>query len=132
MTAQIIRAYYDAFNAGDYPGMLGLLTNDVVHDVNQGEREVGKDHFALFLARMNDAYREQITDLTVMSDEHGARFAAEFVVTGTYQKGEPGFPAANGQRYELPAGAFFEVRDGKIARVSTYYNLSQWLRQVEG
>ena len=132
MTAQIVRAYYDAFNAGDYPAMLGLLTNDVVHDVNQGEREVGKDHFALFLSRMNDAYREQIGDLVVMSDESGTRFAAEFSVSGTYQKGEPGFPAARGQRYTLPAGAFFEVRDGKIARVSTFYNLNEWLRQVGG
>ena len=132
MSAQIIHAYYAAFNAADYPGMLGLLTNDVVHDVNQGEREVGKDRFAVFLSRMNDAYREQIIDLTVLADESGTRFAAEFKVVGSYVKGEPGFPAANGQRYELPAGAFFEVRDDKIARVTTYYNLSNWLAQVGG
>jgi steroid delta-isomerase-like uncharacterized protein len=38
--------------------------------------------------------------------------------------------AARGQRYVLPAGAFFDIRDGRIARVTNYYNLQDWLRQV--
>ena len=56
--------------------------------------------------------------------------AAEFVVNGEYLKTDPGLPEAKGQRYVLPAGAFFAVRDGRIARVTTYYNLSDWTRQV--
>ena len=44
--AALVRRYYEAFNAGDRPGMLALLTEDVVHDVNQGGREVGRDAFA--------------------------------------------------------------------------------------
>jgi ketosteroid isomerase-like protein len=39
-------------------------------------------------------------------------------------------PEARGQRYRLPAGAFFEIRDGKIARVTTTYNLRDWIAQV--
>jgi ketosteroid isomerase-like protein len=27
-------------------------------------------------------------------------------------------------------GAFFEVRDGKVARVTNYYDLQSWLQQV--
>jgi steroid delta-isomerase-like uncharacterized protein len=65
-----------------------------------------------------------------MVDASGTRGAAEFLVEGKYLKAEPGFPAARGQAYRLPAGAFFELRDGKIARVTTYYNLAEWLRQV--
>ena len=37
---------------------------------------------------------------------------------------------ASGQRYTLPVGAFFDIRDGQIARVTNYYNLNDWLRQV--
>ncbi|MBF76480.1 MAG: isopropylmalate/homocitrate/citramalate synthase, partial [Pseudomonadales bacterium] len=37
---------------------------------------------------------------------------------------------ANGQKYVLPAGAFFEVKDGKVARISNYYNLNDWVTQV--
>ena len=30
-----------AFNAGDMPGFLALLSEDVIHDINQGGREIG-------------------------------------------------------------------------------------------
>ena len=41
-----------------------------------------------------------------------------------------GLPAARGQTYTLPAGTFFELRHGRIARVTTCYNLADWSRQV--
>ena len=31
----------------------------------------------------------------------------------------------------LRAGAFFDIRDGKIVRVTNYYNLEHWLKQVQ-
>ena len=51
---------------------------------------------------------------------------------GTYLAADEGLPPAQGQTYRLPAGAFFELRDGKVARVTNYYNLQDWLRQVVG
>jgi steroid delta-isomerase-like uncharacterized protein len=130
MTATLIRSYYDAFNRRDYAGMLALLADDVVHDINQDSREVGKPLFQQFVERMDHAYREQIQDLVVMSDESGCRFAAEFSVIGTDLRAGSGFPDAHGQSYRLPAGAFFEVGPGLIHRVTTYYNLQGWLAQV--
>lgn len=130
MSTQVIEAYYRAFNSGDFAGMLALLAADVVHDVNQGTREVGKEAFAEFLDRMNTSYHEQLSDLVIMGDAVGKRFAVEFMVDGVYLKADPGFPEARGQRYRLPAGAFLEVAAGLITRVTTYYNLSDWLLQV--
>ena len=49
----LIRRYDDTFNAGDEAGFLALLAEDVVHDINQGGREVGREAFARFLSRMN-------------------------------------------------------------------------------
>jgi len=40
---KLVRAYYAAFNAGDFAAMLALLTDDVVHGINQGGRETGRD-----------------------------------------------------------------------------------------
>ena len=37
-----------------------------------------------------------------------------------------------GQRYELPAGTFFELSGEHISRVTTYYNLADWTAQVVG
>lgn len=129
-TADLIRRYYAAFNTGDMPLFLSLLTEDVAHDINQSGREVGREAFAAFMQRMNSSYREQIANITVFASEDGLRAAAEFTVLGEYLKTDEGLPAATGQKYTLPAGAFFDIRDGKVARISNYYNLQDWLRQV--
>lgn len=127
---RLIRTYYAAFAAGDRDAMLALLTEDVAHDVNQGGRRVGKAAFAEFMAKMDAAYAERIEELVVMVDSTGTRAAAEFTVAGDYLRTDPGLPEARGQPYRLPAGAFFELRGGRIARVTTYYNLQEWIRQV--
>ncbi|MFV3303718.1 nuclear transport factor 2 family protein [Pseudomonas sp. NY15181] len=126
----LISAYYAAFNAGDMPTFLGLLHDEVVHDINQGERQHGKAAFASFMDHMNRCYRERLADIVVMASEDGTRGAAEFVVHGQYLNTDEGLPPANGQTYVLPAGAFFEIRDGKVARVTNYYNLNDWQAQV--
>ena len=51
---------------------------------------------------------------------------------GEYLAADEGLPPARGQRYVLPGGAFFEVAGGQIRRVTNYYNLTDWLRQVRG
>ncbi len=129
-TRQLITSYYAAFNAGDWEAMLAHLTDDVVHDLNQGPRESGGDTFRAFLARMNRSYRERLADIVVIASADGTRAAAEYVVHGEYLATDEGLPEANGQTYVLPGGAFFDIRDGKIARVTNYYNLEDWLRQV--
>ena len=131
MTAtELVQAYYAAFNAGDMPAFLDLLADDVVHDINQGERQVGKATFAAFMNKMNRCYRERLDDIVVMQNAAGDRAAAEFVVHGEYLADDEGLPPANGQTYVLPAGAFFEIRDGKVARISNTYNLNDWIAQV--
>ncbi len=131
-TAALIRRYYEAFNAGDNDGMLAYLTDDVIHDVNQGERRTGKDKFRAFNARMTHHYRERLDNIAIMVSKDGTRAAAEFNVHGAYLATDSGLPEAKGQTYVLPAGTFFAIRDGKIARVTTYYNLTDWIAQVSG
>lgn len=129
-TADLIRYYYEAFNRGDTAAMHSCLTDDVIHDVNQGERRQGLDKFKAFSARMDHHYKERLEDVVVMVSRDGARAAAEFNVHGKYLATDTGLPEAKGQTYILPAGAFFAIRDGKIARVTTYYNLTDWIMQV--
>lgn len=126
----LIERYYAAFNRADWQGMLEELADDVAHDTNQGSRELGRDAFGAFLARMQRSYREQLSDIVVMVGADGRRAAAEYVVHGQYLVEHEGLPPAYGQRYVLPGGAFFELREGKIARVTNYYNLQDWIAQV--
>ena len=126
----LIRSYYAAFNAGDFDAMVALLTDDVAHDINQGGRELGRAAFRVFMAHMDSCYSERLADIVVLTEPNGTHAAAEFTVHGTYKASDTGLPPATGQTYVLPAGAFFELRDGLIARVTNTYNLADWLRQV--
>ncbi|MEX3012034.1 ketosteroid isomerase-related protein [Hoeflea sp. TYP-13] len=130
-TEKLINDYLDAFNRSDSEGMLALLSEDVIHDINQGGREIGRDKFRWFNAMMAEHYSEVLSDIAVMVSTDGGRAAAEFTVRGTYLKTAEGLPPANGQTYSLPAGIFFEIDDGLISRVTTCYNLTDWIGQVE-
>ena len=136
-----VKTYFDAFNQGDVgrmlacldddiAGMLDCLSDDVAHHVNEGQVRVAKDKFRAFCEHMNRCYREELTDMVIFDAESGARAAAEFVVNGTYLATDEGLPEAHGQTYLLPAGSFFSLKNGKITRIVTYYNLADWIRQV--
>jgi steroid delta-isomerase-like uncharacterized protein len=129
-SSDLIQTYYAAFNRGDWPAMLVLLSDDVAHDMNQGGRDTGRATFAAFLERMDRSYRERLEDIVLMVSADGRRVAAEYVVHGQYLATDTGLPEAGGQRYVLPGGAFFDIRDGRIARVTNYYNLQDWLIQI--
>ncbi|MHB1216745.1 MAG: ketosteroid isomerase-related protein [Alphaproteobacteria bacterium] len=129
-TEKLIRDYYAAFNRGDMDTFVGLLAGNVAHDVNQGGRETGKAKFRRFMVRMNKNYRERLTNIKIVASADGKHAAAEFVVNGTYLATDTGLPKAKGQKYKLPGGAFFDVKRGKIARITNYYNLQDWLKQI--
>lgn len=126
----VIAAYYEAFNAGEAARMLALVSDDVEHHVNQGAVRRGRAAFAEFCGHMGVSYSEELRDIVLFVNEDGTRAAAEFTVHGEYLQTDPGLPQAKGQRYVLPAGSFFTLREGKIARVVTYYNLQDWIAQV--
>jgi steroid delta-isomerase-like uncharacterized protein len=129
-TIALLSAYYDHFNAGDTDAMLALMAEDVIHDINQSGCETGIEAFREFFVRMNRCYRESVTDLQLFASDDGTRAAAEFIVHGTYLATDDGLPEAQGQTYQLPAGAFFTIHNGRIKRVTMYYNLQLWLNQV--
>lgn len=131
MSAELLGQYYAAFNRGDSAAMLNMLTDDVVHEPSQGTVRKGQEAFAEFLDRMNRCYRETVIDPVFLTSRDGTRVAAEFMLEGEYLQADSGLPPATGQRYRLRVGAFFDIRDGRIARISNHYNLADWIDQVK-
>jgi len=130
MTRATVERYFDAFNRKDTAGMVDCLSEDVAHHVNEGDVRIGREEFAAFCEHMARCYDEALTELVIFEAEDGTRGAAEYMVNGTYLATDPGLPEAKGQGYRLPAGSFFSMADGQITRVVTYYNLSDWIKQV--
>lgn len=97
--------------------------------MNEGSIRLGREKFAEFCAHMGVSYREELKDMVIFVNDSG-RAAAEFTVHGSYLQTDPGLPEARGQSYILPAGAFFTLRGDRIARVTTFYNLQDWVAQV--
>ena len=128
-TNALVLRFCAAYNRGNVEGMLDCVSDDLMHDVNQGPREAGKAAFRAYLQQHVRSYREEWRDVVVMSIDDGTRAAAEFSVHGVYQNAAPGLPAAQGQRYVLTAGVFFAINQGKIARITPYYN--QYDRQAQ-
>jgi steroid delta-isomerase-like uncharacterized protein len=110
--------------------MLSLLDSEIRHEANQGEVRIGIEKFTEFLQKMDESYEETLTDMVFFTESNDARVAVEFVVNGIYKKGEEGLPEAHNQPYVLPAAAFVGVNNGKITRVTTYYNLPLWIELV--
>ncbi len=129
-TRRLVTNYLDRFNASDWDGMAALVGEEVVHDINQGERQIGREAFHRFLVENSRYYDEKLGDIVVMTDESGLRAAAEVTVRGRYIATAPGQPEASDQSYSLGAGLFFEIDDGAIGRVTTCYNMADWQRQV--
>jgi steroid delta-isomerase-like uncharacterized protein len=126
----IVKQYYNLFNEKNFEGMLALLHPEVRHEPNQGEVRIGIEKFTEFMKMMDDSYEETLSDMVFFTEPTDKRVSAEFTVSGIYKKGDEGFPEAHGQKYVLPAAAFLEVTDGKISRVTTYYNLEHWIKLV--
>jgi steroid delta-isomerase-like uncharacterized protein len=127
---EIVKSYYSSFNQKNWDGMLALLHPEVRHEPNQGNVRVGIEKFTEFMGTMDDSYEENLTDMVYFATPDDSRVAVEFTVNGIYKKSEEGMPEAYGQSYQLPAAAFLELKEGKISRVTTYYNLPLWIELV--
>ncbi len=130
-TADVIRRYYETFNSGDRESFLALLNDNIEHGLNQAAPEIGVSAFRQFIQRMDRCYLEQVEELEIfIAEDDPTRGAAEFAIRGTYLATDEGLPAASGQKYFLRVGAFFDVQEGKVSRITNYYNLQEWLRQI--
>ncbi len=128
---ELIKSYYEFFNKKDFSQMTSLLDEDVCHELNEGEVQVGRPQFQAFMKVMDEHYEEQVKDLVVFQTNDKNRYSAEFFIEGIYKKTQSGLPPARGQKYRLRVGAFFETRGNKISRVTNYYNLRQWISLVQ-
>lgn len=129
-TKAIVEKYYQNFNSKNYSDMLSSLSENIIHEVNQGKERHGKQLFSEFLKHMDVCYDEKLANITLYQTQDPSKIAAEFIVNGTYKKTDSGLPEAKNQEYSIPAAAFFTIKNDKIEKIITYYNLPKWIELV--
>jgi len=130
MSIEIVKKYYEAFNRKDINAILTLCKDDVINDPNQGDSQAGKEKLKTFLETAWAHFEETVHDLELMTNTDQSKIATEYLVKGKYYNSKPGlFPAKN-QHYDIICTAIFTIQDGKIARITRYYNTKKWLDMV--
>lgn len=122
----LIERFLAALNGHDMDAALALLSLDVAFDTREGTREIGREKVHWYFGMFHRHFREQYENIAVMVAPGGVRAAAEVTINGKYLSGKEGFPEATGQRYQIPAGMFFEIDEGTISRVTTYVDMAAW------
>lgn len=129
---EVVQTYIESFNTGNREKMFSTVDSNVSHEVNQGEIRVGISQFKEFMKHMDDCYKETLKDIVILTNPHfPERVSVEFTVEGNYLKTDSSLPPARNQFYAIRAGSFFEVKNSKISRITTYYNLPKWINIVK-
>jgi steroid delta-isomerase-like uncharacterized protein len=126
----IVKKYYAAYNAGDAQAEAALMSESVLHESNQGKSTVGRKHYLEFSQSGKDSYKEKCTNIEYFTGANPENVLAESTVVGHYVKSVDGYPKAKNQRYQLRVVESFEVKNGQITRLSTFYNEQDWIRQI--
>ena len=126
----VAKALYPLVGKKDDKALLAMLTDDVVHsDLTQPDDVKGKDGVKKELG----GWRTAFPDLE-MSATHGWAFGdlvvTEVAITGTF-KGPLGALKPNGKKATTHGVDVLELKDGKIARMTSYANGRELLAQFD-
>ena len=125
-----VKAFYALFEKKDEKALAALMTDDVVHsDLAQPDDVKGKEAFKKELGVWFKAFPD-----VKMSATHAWAFGdivvAEVETTGTF-KGPLGPLKPNGKTATTHGVDVIEMKDGKIARVTSYTNARDFLMKYD-
>jgi steroid delta-isomerase-like uncharacterized protein len=129
----VVRSLFDAFNDGDIARAAATVTDDFqLVDVAAGRTFRGTDGCRQWLEMFRTALPDASTEIVNLVDD-GDRVASEHIGRGTHT-GPFVTPAGTipptGHKVELRIGEFYELREGKIAQLSAYYDSAAMMRQL--
>ena len=120
----MLEAYYAAWGHGDPDAIAAYFTPDAVfEDVAFDARFEGPEGVRDF-ARLTF---QGVPDFQIAPERitvDGEDAAAWWTMSGTHAGDMPGFPAT-GRRFEISASSMIRLRDGKIQRMTDYWEPSE-------
>ena len=127
---KMLRDENAAWNAHDVDRIATFYTDDCVkEDIAIGRATRGKDKMKALISGAFTAMPDLRIELVTLFD-CGDWAATEWIMSGGYSKDFPGMPRATGRRFSVRGATVMELRDGKISRISDYWNFASLLQQV--
>jgi steroid delta-isomerase-like uncharacterized protein len=127
---ELLKEENAAWNSHDVDKIAKFYTDDCIkEDVAVGVRATGKE-------AMNAVNRGAFAAVPDMKIElgliisSGNKAATEWTMSGSYSGKQPGAPAVVGRPFSMKGATIMQLRDGRISRVSDYWDSALFLRQV--
>ncbi|MYW90159.1 SgcJ/EcaC family oxidoreductase [Amycolatopsis rubida] len=126
----VVKAWAEAWNAGDAAEMASLFTNDGTYRDNAFQVAMsgrqGVENWVNITERsIRDAHVD-VRDAFRSGDRVAVRWTFSGTDTGAFDKTRP----ATGKSFRVPASTLIDLRGERIQQVTDYYNLADVLRQV--
>jgi steroid delta-isomerase-like uncharacterized protein len=128
-TEKTFRDYLASWNTGDLDKVISFFTEDCVYEnLPRGQSYRGKDELKTWGKGVFDAIPDFKLDVKSLfvSDDWAA---CEWVMSGTQTGSAPDLPAT-GKSFSVRGSTIVQLRDGKIARNTYYWDLATFLRQL--
>ena len=125
----MLKDFDAAFVSRDLDRIISFFAEDCVYDdVNAGSLKHGRVEMEANLKEGFDAFPDvKITIKTQIIS--GNMVAIQWAMTGTHTGPLRRLPAT-GRYISIPVASFMEIQEGKIKRLSHYYNMIGLLRQL--
>lgn len=125
----LIEAMTELWNDHDPSGTAALFAADAVYeDVAMGMRHEGPEAIRAFLAGTFEWAPDFHVEVTSLAGADG-RVVAEWIMTGTPTVDESGMPAS-GRSFSIRGVTVAETRNGRITRVSDYWDRAAMMEQL--
>jgi steroid delta-isomerase-like uncharacterized protein len=129
---RVVEEYAAAWSAiRDVEKLVSFFAEDGVYETLAGAMvHRGKEELRAFFQSSKDSFPDEIVQISSVF-VGGDKFAIEGIMTGTLTRQYHNFPAT-GKSFSVPISVIGEldVDNAKIRRVTTYFDLATFLRQV--
>jgi hypothetical protein len=118
MNAADYADYIDRFNRSDFEGFGGYYCDDVVFELGEKKRIVGRDNILDFYRDVKSKIRETLTILSVAAGDEAmaVHVATEFYALADWPDFIAG-PLMKGEALNIESLGYYYLRDGKFARI---------------
>jgi limonene-1,2-epoxide hydrolase len=126
---QVVAEYLDAFGRHDVEALGRMCTDDIVELLAGIPPLEGIDSELGFARELFAAFPDmevEVTRLMAVDQVVAAAWTRRGTFSGADFQGLP----SNGARFESPAAGFFEIENGLVKRVTVYFDMNKFARDL--